>query len=123
MISRLAPVFAVLLLVVTPTVRAICDVSCVTIPWSSGAPAPASSHCGSHPEDNSSVPGPDDGCGHGHPAWESILAATGKTVAPPEITGFRTSGIIELRWVSERVMTAIGLPPDTRHPSSVPLRI
>lgn len=123
MISRLAPVFAVLLLVVTPTVRAICDVSCVTIPWSSGAPATASSHCGSHPEDNSSVPGPDDGCRHGHPAWESILAATGKTVAPPEITGFRTSVIIELRWVSERVMTAIGIPPDARHPSSVPLRI
>jgi len=121
MFPRIATLLAALILAATPTVRAMCDVGCVTVPSASrGSAEQNQGHCGTIP----AAPASDDDCGHNHGASDSMVPAS-KAGAPAAATTAAVPGPANVSYrASARAAVAADVPPDSPPPTRpLPLRI
>jgi hypothetical protein len=89
MFSRGLTLVAAIVLAVLPTVRAICDVNCVSLVSAAvkvvSVPAPAG-HCAHTEEGTPATPtSSEDGCGHQHQTPQTTFTAAPGTTAPLDL--------------------------------------
>ena len=120
MVSRLVAAFVAVLFAANPTVRAICDVSCLR-PGEMSHAASVSDHCSS-PE--TTVPASPGGCDHEHQASGSLHTASKTSIPAPDVAAL-PAGDSQVAVVSiARLAIAASLPPDPPVPTRPrPLRI
>lgn len=123
MIARFATLFAALLLAVMPTVRAMCDVGCVTVPNHESRPEPTAGHCTPASAPASEAPSGDD-CGHNHDASDAMVTAIKSQVAHAPVLTAIVIPLDALTFARTAVLVRTGVPPPAPPPTRpLPLRI
>jgi hypothetical protein len=122
MIRRLTIMLVAALLAVTPAMRAMCDVSCVTTAHHARH-AIVANHCSPAPVEHS-TPAPDDSCRHEHAHAAPLVLTAKVTVAPITLIAAAPApqGIPAFRWSVVASASATSSPP-LHSAFPVPLRI